>query len=230
MEYVTPSKAARILKVVPTTLAIWNQKGQIKAVRTKGGHRRYLLSDLFAFTKEKNEEETVLDGVGADKKLNPGLPNRKKYCYARVSSSGQKDDLQRQIDFFRTTFPDHNCVSDIGSGLNFKRKAFCSLLDEAERGNVSEIVVTHKDRLCRFGFELIERTVRRNNGKIVVLDKEETSPEKELVNDLLSIVTVFSGRLYGLRSSSIRNAIKNSKNQTLPDEGTEIGATTLCLR
>jgi hypothetical protein len=102
-------------------------------------------------------------------------------------------------------------IKDIGSGLNFKRKGFNSILDFAIKGDIQEVVVTHKDRLCRFGFELIERIITEySNGKIVVLNQEKTSPEKELVDDLISIVTVFSSRLYGLRSHSIKKQIKEA--------------------
>jgi predicted site-specific integrase-resolvase len=123
--------------------------------------------------------------------------------------------LETQVEFFRTRYPDYEIIKDLGSGINFKRKGFLSILDSAVKGDISEVVVTHKDRLCRFGFELIERIITEHSkGKIVVLDKKETSPEKELVDDLLSIVTVFSSRLYGLRSHTVKKKIKDeaSKN------------------
>jgi predicted site-specific integrase-resolvase len=128
-----------------------------------------------------------------------------------VSSHGQKEDLERQIEYFSTKFPNHIIIKDIGSGLNFKRKGFNSILDFAIKGDIQEVVVTHKDRLCRFGFELIERIITEySNGKIVVLNQKKTSPEKELVDDLISVVTVFSSRLYGLRSHSIKKQIKEA--------------------
>jgi len=108
--------------------------------------------------------------------------NKRNICYCRVSTSSQKEDLERQVEYFRCKYPDYEIVKDIGSGLNFKRKGFNTILDSAFKG---EIVVTHKDRLCRFGFELVLRIIESTNGKILVLDKEETSPEKELVNDIL---------------------------------------------
>jgi predicted site-specific integrase-resolvase len=87
-------------------------------------------------------------------------------------------------------------------------------------------VVTHKDRLCRFGFDLIEGIIKdHSNGRIVVLNQEKTSPEKELVDDLISIITVFSSRLYGLRSNSIKNKIrtqiKDSQNQVITIQSRE---------
>jgi len=132
--------------------------------------------------------------------------------------------LERQISFFTSKYPDYIIISDYGSGLNFKRKGLKTIITEAIKGNIKELVVTHKDRLCRFGFELIESIIKEySNGKIMVLDKGETSPEKELINDIISIITVFSSRLYGLRSHSDKkqikeqtgNKIKNDENQTI---------------
>jgi predicted site-specific integrase-resolvase len=154
-------------------------------------------------------------------------PNiRKKICYCRVSTASQKEDLARQIQFFKLNYPDYTIISDNGSGINFKRKGFKTILDDAIKGYIEEVVVTHKDRLCRFGFELIEGIIReQSNGKIVVLNQKKTSPEQELVDDLISIITVFSSRLYGLRSNSIKNKIrtqiKDSQNQIIAIEGRE---------
>jgi predicted site-specific integrase-resolvase len=153
--------------------------------------------------------------------------NKRNICYCRVSTSSQKEDLERQVEYFRCKYPDYEIVKDIGSGINFKRKGFNSILDSAFKGDIGEIVVTHRDRLCRFGFELVLRIIESTNGKILVLDKEETSPEKELVNDILSIITVFSSRLYGLRSNSIKNKIReatsscseNTENTTISESG-----------
>ena len=146
--------------------------------------------------------------------------NKRNICYCRVSTSSQKEDLERQIEYFRCKYPDYEIIKDIGSGLNFKRKGFNTILDIAFKGDIGEVVVTHKDRLCRFGFELVLRIIESTNGKILVLDKEETSPEKELVNDILSIITVFSSRLYGLRSHSIKNKIREATSGS--SENTEI--------
>jgi predicted site-specific integrase-resolvase len=137
--------------------------------------------------------------------------------------------MERQVQYFRGKYPDHEIIKDIGSGINFKRKGFISILESAIDGDIEEIVVTHKDRLCRFGYELIQGIVEgRSNGKIVVLDQKETSPEQELTDDLVSIITIFSSRLYGLRSHKVKNEIAkhatNSQNhevQDLSERGTE---------
>jgi predicted site-specific integrase-resolvase len=111
-----------------------------------------------------------------------------------------KDDLNSQIEHLKTRYPNHELIEDIGSGLNFKRKGFNTLLERVLSGNVSEIVVAHRDRLCQFGFELVEPIANKYNCNIVVLDESQLSPQNELVNDLLWIIHVC--RLYGLRKYS----------------------------
>ena len=204
-KYLTPEEASKILKVSNQTLVDWANKGKIKYTRTRGGHRRYLLSDI-----DPPEDKPV----------------RRNVCYCRVSTRSQKKDMETQIEFFRNNYPNHEIISDYGSGINFKRKGFKTILDDAIKGNIREIVVTHQDRLCRFGFELIQGIVQtHSDGKIVVLNQKKTSPQEELVSDLISIITVFSSRLYGLRSHQIRNkikdAIKNSQDEDIPNEGGE---------
>jgi predicted site-specific integrase-resolvase len=136
-----------------------------------------------------------------------------------VSTRGQGKDLERQIEYFKLQYPNHEIIKDYGSGINFKRKGFNSILDSAIKGDISEVVVTHKDRLCRFGFELVERIItQHSNGKIVVLNQQKTSPREELVGDLISIITVFSSRLYGLRSNSIKRQIKEQTSKNSQDE------------
>lgn len=175
----------------------WAVEGKIQFIRTKGGHRRYPIEELQKLgVVPQNQGESI--------------------CYCRVSSSGQKEDLDRQVLYLRSKYPTHTIVKDIGSGLSFKRKNFRSLLVRAIKGNIKEIVVTHKDRLCRFGFEILEEILTQHGGKIVVLNREDTSKEQELVSDLLAIITSFSGRVHGLRSGKIRNAIRDGAKNEKP--------------
>ncbi|OQW90387.1 MAG: DNA invertase [Beggiatoa sp. IS2] len=176
MAYVNTRTACNRLGVHSNTLRNWDRDGKIKTMRTPGGIRLY-----------------DLDSLESD---------RRKFIYARVSSRNQKDDLNSQIEYLKTRFPNHELIEDIGSGLNFKRKGLNTLLELVMSGQVSEIIVTHKDRLCRFGYELIEAIATKNSCKIMVLDESKLSPQAELVNDLLSIIHVFSCRLYGLRKYS----------------------------
>lgn len=203
-EYLRPKEVAKILKVAPNTLRLWENEGKIASIKTQGGHRRYRKED---FAHLLGKEETP----------------RKRICYARVSSRGQRKDLDRQVKFFRREYPNHEIIQDIGSGLNNKRKGFKTILGCAIGGELEEIVVTHRDRLSRFGFDLIEWIVREySHGEIVVLDQAELSPEQELSEDLLAIIATFSGRLYGLRSHSIerriKEAITNPENKNIPNK------------
>ena len=176
--FVTPEKARKYFNVSDNTLRKWDLEGKIETIRV-GKHRRYKIETNITSSKPIIKE---------------------KICYARVSSFDQKEDLERQIDFLKSKYPEYRIVKDIGSGLNFKRKGFNSILELSIRGNIEEIVVTNKDRLCRFGFEFFESILRINNGKIVVLYDEDKSPDQELAEDVLSIITVFSAKLYGRRS------------------------------
>ncbi|MCC3645069.1 MAG: IS607 family transposase, partial [Microcoleus sp. PH2017_33_LGB_O_A] len=108
-------------------------------------------------------------------------------------------DLDRQIAKLLELYPSAELITDIASGLNFKRKGLQSILEAVRTGNVSSIIVAHKDRLARFGFELIEWLCQLDGTKIVVLNQNNLSPEQEMVEDILAIVHVFSSRLYGLR-------------------------------
>lgn len=203
--YIRPEEAARIIHVTAGTLRSWAIDGKIRFTRTKGKHRRYELSDVIRL------------GDADAEPVNDKLVSKRKICYARVSTYGQKKDLETQIEFLKGKFPTHEIIRDLGSGLNFKRKGLLSILESASRGDIEELVITHRDRLCRFGFELFEKLLEYNGGRIVVLNNDTKSPENELVQDLLSIITVFSSRFYGLRSYSlkrqIRHATKNKKAQ-----------------
>ena len=172
----TSKKACEKLGVHPNTLRKWATNGQIKYIRTPADQRLY---DIDNFLANAN--------------------GRSKIVYCRVSSRNQRNDLQSQTKFMREQFPTHECIEDFGSGLNFKRKGFRTLLERIMQGNVQEVVIAYKDRLCRFGFELLEQIASKHNTKLVVLNKVELSPEDELVQDLLAIIHVFSCRLYRLR-------------------------------
>lgn len=129
--------------------------------------------------------------------------------YARVSSSDQRQDLVRQQVRLRQALgngSDVVVISDLGSGLNFKKRGLAKLLSLIMSGQVAKLVVTHKDRLLRFGYELVEKMVKAHGGEIVVLEEQAVSSEDELTQDVLSVITVFSAKLYGRRSHEHRKA------------------------
>jgi predicted site-specific integrase-resolvase len=179
----TPKQLSKLFGVTSETLIQWEKEGKITAQKTPGGHRRYVYH-----TPSQPQEPS-------DQKIS--------YVYARVSSPKQKGDMERQIAFLQSKFPNHQVVSDIGSGINFKRRGLITLLDHVFGGRVQEVVVAHRDRLSRFGFELFELIFERFGTTLRVLsDPDDKEPVHELAKDLLSIVTVFTARYYGSRAYS----------------------------
>jgi len=186
MKLVSIGKASEILGLSQGTLRKYAKRNLINTVITEGGHRRF---DVHSFVVENSsvEEESR---------------DFKTVCYCRVSSAKQKDDLQRQTKNLQEQYPEADIITDVGSGLNFKRKGLKTLLERSLQGEKLRVVVAHKDRLARFGFDLIEHLVQRSGGQIVVLHDSAQSPESELTKDLLNILHVFSCRMHGLRRYS----------------------------
>jgi putative resolvase len=158
-QYIRPEQVCKMLKVTTRTLYNWDSKGKLKSIRTKGGHRRYLLSDILSKTESLPYSPYSI--LAPDQYHQTPEIKGRQICYCRVSTRGQGKDLERQIEYFKLQYPNHEIIKDYGSGINFKRKGFNSILDSAIKGDISEVVVTHKDRLCRFG---------DNNKEIRLLD------------------------------------------------------------
>lgn len=193
-EFLAPREVCRILHIHRDTLFKWTHQGKLPSIKTASGQNRYPKSAVVTLASPQ-----VQDTIP---KLN--------FCYARVSTRGQSQDLDRQIELLSSRYPSHILIKDIGSGINFKRKGFQTLLDHALKGNIGEIVITHKDRLCRFGFDLFESILSKcSHGRIVVLNRRDLSPTEELTSDLITIITVFTSRLYGLRSHQVKKKINN---------------------
>lgn len=186
-KYYKMREASKILGLCPDTLRKYADSGRIKTIRSAGNHRRF---DIESYE-------------------NYDAPISSVICYCRVSSKKQVDDLTRQVAYMRSKFPEAEILKDIGSGLNFKRKNFQSILERCLRGDKLTLIVAHRDRLCRFGFEIIEYLINSNGGEIMVLNQSKESPESELTADLLAILTVFSCRMHGLRKYS--DDIKKNK-------------------
>lgn len=178
--YLTPEQVQKQYGFHPKTLADWADAGKIKSFRTPGGHRRYYASD---FTPESGKTADVI---------------RLTVLYARVSTHSQKTDLLTQADYLQANHAGE-IIREIGSGMSFKRKKFIKLMEQVGRGEVGEIVIVHKDRLCRFGFDFVEWYCGQHQCTIKVLGKTELSPHAELMQDFMSIMHCFSSRLYFLR-------------------------------
>lgn len=191
-------KAVQLSGLSANTLRKYADNGTIRSKRIGKGHRLFDTADLLSYKQPTSGGKPVV-------------------CYCRVSSAKQKDDLARQVVFMREKYPNADIIQDIGSGLNFKRKGLQSILQRLLQGDKFTLVVAHRDRLCRFGFELIGYLFEQNGGEIMVLDHAEVSPQRELTEDLLAILHVFSCRMHGLRR--YENQIKEDKD--LSDTRTE---------
>ncbi|EQB70150.1 MAG: hypothetical protein AMDU4_FER2C00264G0005 [Ferroplasma sp. Type II] len=184
--------ACKILQLNPNTLRNWDRKGKIKCIRLSNNFRRVPESEINRILGIKN--------------------NRMSFIYARVSSHDQKADLDRQIQKLQAVSPESHVVSDIRGGMKFNRKGFIELLELVEKDKVSTIYVTHRDRLARFGFDLVEKVCNIHGTEIVETGGEEIlSANEELTKDLISIITSFSARLYGLRSHKLKNILEAVK-------------------
>ena len=176
-----------LVGISPSTLRRWERERKLIPERTLGNQRIYAEVHL-----------------SVARSLKTGKSATRVVVYCRVSSSGQKDDLASQVRAMEQFCLSQgvaitDSIQEIGGGLNFKRPKFLQIVRWAIQGEVKTIYVAHKDRLCRFGFELIEQIVQWSGGSIVVANAETLSPHEELVQDLLSIIHCFSSRLYGLR-------------------------------
>jgi len=183
----------------------------VRTIRTPGNFRLYHTGDVQRLFTNK-EGETLAEQTQQQKK---------SYIYARVSSAHQKEDLERQIQDLQTAYPRHELIHDIGSGLNYKRKGFQRLLELVHQGSVREIVVAHKDRLCRYGVELLEWLFDKSGTKLVVhnqnypeADNENTT--RELADDLLAVCNFFVARNNGRRAADNK---KRRRQQTEASSG-----------
>jgi putative resolvase len=192
MRLLRPKEAAEILGITTKTLRNLDNKEKLHPVRTEGGHRRFDEKEIKNMTKIKSNQKIIL--------------------YARVSTYNQKEDLNKQIELLKIKYPYGEVYFDIRSGLKFNRKGFLQILGEVEKGNVYKVVIVYKDRLARFGFDLIKRVFEGYGVEIEVMNEMESlSLQEELVKDLISIVTSFSARLYGLRSHKTKKIISEIK-------------------
>jgi len=183
MSKLSIAEAAKLKGVSPSTLRRWEAEGKLIPERTANGHRRYDLSQLL--------------GIKAELSYTLG--------YCRVSSQDQKDDLKRQIEvvelFCAAHGWQHEIIEDLGSGLNYSKRGLKRLIRLIVDGKVERLVLTHKDRLLRFGSELIFSLCEHFGAEVVIINRTEDSTfEEDLASDVLEIITVFSARLYGSRS------------------------------
>jgi len=180
-----------LLGLHPRTIQKWDKQGKIRVLRTLGGRRRIPESEI----RRLQGERGIRSIIG----------------YARVSSPTQRDDLERQVEYLRQRGV-QEVVTDIGSGLNEKRKGFLRLLDRVLHNEVDKVVILYEDRLTRFGFDTLKKVFEAHGTTIEVLNQTDAKPpQQELVEDLITIISHFSGKLYGMRSHKQKEVVKRAK-------------------
>ena len=211
-----PKDFAALLGVTVRTLQRWDNDGILHAYRTPTNRRYYTYDQYLQFKGIKTDADT-----------------RDVVIYARVSTKNQKDDLQNQVEFLKQFcnargMVVNQCIEDFGSGLNYNRKKWNDLLDQVMENKIQTIVISNKDRFIRFGYDWFEKFCNKFNTEIIVVNNDTLSPSEELVQDIISILHVFSCRLYGLRK--YKNQIKEDRdiakelqngNQSYPGATTE---------
>lgn len=198
MELLSIGKFAKMVGVTPTTLRRMQQSGELIPYHiSKGGTRYYSLEQLNRFVPKQTVEKPVIG-------------------YCRVSTQSQKDDLETQIanvcSYMCAKGYKYEIITDVGSSINYNKKGLQELLEKICNREISKIVVLYKDRLIRFGFEIIEYLCKLNDVEIEIIDNTAQSKEQELTDDLIQIITVFANRLYGQRSNKTKKLIDEVKN------------------
>ena len=197
MKYYSAKTVTQILGVTAQTLRNWDKEGKLKPSYVKSnGYRYYSEESILAYTQERKTKKN-LNVIG----------------YARVSSKKQSDDLERQVnnlkEYISSKYENYEIISDIGSGINYNKPGLLKLIEKINRKEVDLIVVLYKDRLLRFGFELVEHFASLNNVKIEVLDKVDKTQDEELVEDLVQIITVFSCKIQGKRKNKTKRMLED---------------------
>ena len=195
MKYYSSKTVSQMLGVTAQTLRNWDREGKLKPSYVKSnGYRYYSEDSILSYTQERKTKKN-LNVIG----------------YARVSSEKQSDDLERQVNNLKTyldsKYSDYEIITDIGSGINYTKPGLKKLIEKINRKEVDLIVVLYKDRLLRFGFELIEYFAELNNVKIEVLDKIDKNQDQELVEDLVQIVNDLSYKFQGKRKAKTKELI-----------------------
>jgi len=176
-----PKEVCQKLGISYRTLQSYVKKGYIKPIVLQSGKWRF-----------REEDVERLMGI---------IRKRKVILYARVSSNTQKDDLVNQVKYLEENVKEYDqVITDVGSSLNMKRRGFVKLLSMILNNEVSKVIIAYPDRLVRFGFEILEEVCKAHNCELVALNREDKTPEQELVEDLISILVSFSGKLYGMGS------------------------------
>ena len=198
MKYYSSKTVTQMLGVTAQTLRNWDKEGKLKPTYVKSnGYRYYSEESILSYTQERKTKKN-LNVIG----------------YARVSSKKQSDDLERQVEhikqYMSTKYESYDVITDIGSGINYNKKGLLEIIEKINKKEIDVIVVLYKDRLLRFGFELIEYFAKLNNVKVEIIDNTiDKTQDQELVEDLVQIITVFSCKLQGKRKGKTKQLLND---------------------
>ena len=194
-EHFSVGKTAQILGVSVVTIRRWDKQGKLPSIfRTFGNHRRFNITDIYRLLNKNKDTPRI------------------NICYARVSSHDQKKDLETQAIKLENYCTDNNIqnieiIKDLGSGLNFKKKGLKKLISLIISSKIDTIYLTHKDRLLRFGSDLVINIAKKFGTNVICLSEKKQSFEEQLATDVLEIITVCSARLYGSRSHKKKDVL-----------------------
>lgn len=199
-KFVSRKIALNTLGISPLTLIKLADNQKIEIIRTEGGQRKYNI-DKYIRENKINIKPINTSGIAKNNVLVNNII-KVNICYVRVSTIAQKNDLNRQRQFMTKKYPDYEIIEDIGSGINFNRKGLRKIINMAIEGKIDKLIVAYKDRLTRFGYELIEDLIKNySNGEIIIVNEQDDKkePKEELVEDVLQILNVYTAKMNGLR-------------------------------
>lgn len=202
VNFVGGKEAMEILGVHRNTLYNWETQGLIEVVRNNPkGKRFYNVKKFMENNNIKCSVDKKTKTYTCSKISDIEKKERINLCYARVSSKHQRDDLMRQKELLMSQYPDYDLIQDVGSGINLTKKNLLKIIDWAIAGKIETLVIAYKDRLARFGYDLIEYFIKEySNGEIVIMNQgENLEPEEELAKDVLQVMTVFVAKANGRR-------------------------------
>ena len=210
-KYIGKKQALEILGISAMTLLKLEKENKIEIIKTIGGHRKYNIEKFINDNKKESEKINKKNDIKIENNIEIKIDDKKEkknICYVRVSTLSQKSDLEHQKAYMKEKYKDYEIIEDIGSGINFNRKGLKKIIKLGINGNINKLVVAFKDRLTRFGFELIEEIIKEySNGEIIIENEYKIKePEEELVYDVLQILNVYTAKMNGLRK------YKNKKN------------------
>jgi len=197
-------EVTQLLNVTPQTLRHWSEEGFLTAIRGKGGHRRFKLSEVRRLMK-----------------LDPLTEGDKKcLLYGRVSTNLQKANLQRQCERLEqfalaNGYKVEGIYKDIASGMNFKRKGLLDLLHYCQKNAVKAVIIEYKDRIARFGIDLLADILQSCGTELLIVNQTDSDYKQEIIDDLIAVIIHFSSRLYGKRKGI--NKAQQIKQQLLEE-------------